>query len=879
MADPGAPGGRIDLTHGQEGRDRLGKGTVEVSFSGMVTNPAASVPTTYRASHDDIEFRARDGFGEGGAETSQPETSPIMRSDSFGSGLGSGRYAPDTRFQVSRSYKYDVQRSGNSRARTPSIIRAPDNSVDNLVGKKEKEVLLKIYSRVPPRKRLRRYLETSNEGFALDVTSACFSLIAVAIYIFETYQDKEWKDQKSNKWTFYIEVLFASFFLIEYLLRLYVAEVRYRYVLGWSSIVDLLTIIPPFLEIGNAIDQNFGFLRLVRILRVLRILRVHRLMMHSDSEVQRQVFMLVFTIGSVVFCTAGFLHALEDVGNDVGSDSSNKIDTFDEALYLVAITVSTVGYGDLYPHTYEGKVLMILMLCFTFTVVPYEMNTLVQILAQSSVYQRDRYRPRRKGSHIIITGSIKYSGVEDFVSEFYHVDHGFGDMDAVLLSPEPPDRRMELLLRSSRMRNALKYVEGSPMVERDLHRACAHTAKAIFVLCNKFCEDQLEEDATNVMMVMSMEQYVRDRVAHSLPRVLIQLLLPESKHHLDASMKAARETYKASSRRLQRSPAPSSNRPVASTTGRTPRPTGSTSRPGPSGSSRPGASADRIDDDESPTFYHSTVCIDEMKLQMLGLASVCPGLSTLLCNLCRSSEDVVATGKNPRDRVPKQWQLEYAEGSSQEIYRSPISPAFEGWRYEDVAHLVYEQLGGVLFGIELRGEDLSPGEKGKLMLAPSELVLTNTSQTMAYIIASDLRTSMAVARYGLSAQTRLMGLSPLLRGEGMGARRNSNAQLFSGVVTSSTPPPDDVAAMSVGRFASPDESMAAVSGSGESSLWNSKSGRKSTATDFLASSMVDPLAAVTMPSGLGSAVKAGKRTGSTLLSKLGLKRGGEEEAS
>lgn len=71
--------------------------------------------------------------------------------------------------------------------------------------------------------------------------------------------------------------------------------------------VDLLTIVPVAFDLMGVGGANLGFLRVVRVMRVLRILRMRRLVSLGENEVERQVFVVFFTIVCISFCTAGLL--------------------------------------------------------------------------------------------------------------------------------------------------------------------------------------------------------------------------------------------------------------------------------------------------------------------------------------------------------------------------------------------------------------------------------------------------------------------------------------------------------------------------------------------------------------------------------------------
>jgi voltage-gated potassium channel len=150
----------------------------------------------------------------------------------------------------------------------------------------------------------------------------------------------------------FVDTLVCIFFLSDFVVRLYRAESKLAYLKwGW---IDLLASIP------NVEFLRWG--RLVRVLRIIRLLRgirsVHKVIqMIYENRLQGGVVsgaLIAFLL--VVFSSVAVLVA--------DQEPNANIRTAEEALWWSVTTITTVGYGDKYPVSTEGRLVgILLMLC------------------------------------------------------------------------------------------------------------------------------------------------------------------------------------------------------------------------------------------------------------------------------------------------------------------------------------------------------------------------------------------------------------------------------------------------------------------------------------------------------------------------------------
>jgi voltage-gated potassium channel len=150
----------------------------------------------------------------------------------------------------------------------------------------------------------------------------------------------------------YADYAICALFLGDFVVSLWSSPNRWRYMTSWGWL-DLLSSIPAL----NAV--RWGRLaRIVRLFRVLRALRATKVL--TSVVIQRRAdntFLAASLVALflVVFCSIAVLQ-VEDV-------EGGNIKTADDAIWWAMTTITTVGYGDRYPVTGEGRFVAVVLMC------------------------------------------------------------------------------------------------------------------------------------------------------------------------------------------------------------------------------------------------------------------------------------------------------------------------------------------------------------------------------------------------------------------------------------------------------------------------------------------------------------------------------------
>jgi voltage-gated potassium channel len=156
----------------------------------------------------------------------------------------------------------------------------------------------------------------SKTGFYVDIFQILVSLVATFVYIAEQFML-----QASDKFPFYIilvECFFAFLFSFDFLLHWFIADSRIQHIFSFDAIIDFLSIIPIMGILDETSDvRHVMFFRAFRIFRVFRILRLvgkTSRTISSDvtrSKVRQQMYLIMFLFYSFFFMGAALVHAME----------------------------------------------------------------------------------------------------------------------------------------------------------------------------------------------------------------------------------------------------------------------------------------------------------------------------------------------------------------------------------------------------------------------------------------------------------------------------------------------------------------------------------------------------------------------------------------
>ncbi|XP_036144721.1 calcium-activated potassium channel slowpoke isoform X30 [Monomorium pharaonis] len=358
-------------------------------------------------------------------------------------------------------------------------------------------------------------------GRILVVLVFILSIASLIIYFIDASSEVVERCQKwSNNITQQIDLAFNIFFMVYFFIRFIAASDKLWFMLEMYSFVDYFTIPPSFVSIY--LDRTWIGLRFLRALRLMTVPDILQYLNILKTSSSIRLAQLVSIFISVWLTAAGIIHLLENSGDPFEFTNPQQL-SYWTCVYFLIVTMSTVGYGDVYCQTVLGRTFLVFFLLVGLAIFASCIPEIIDLIGTRNKYG-GTLKNERGRRHIVVCGHITYESVSHFLKDFLHEDREDVDVEVVFLHRKEPDLELEGLLK--RHYTTVEFFQGTMMNAVDLERVKVHEADACLVLANKYCQDPDAEDAANIMRVISIKNYSDDI------RVIIQLMQYHNKAYL-----------------------------------------------------------------------------------------------------------------------------------------------------------------------------------------------------------------------------------------------------------------------------------------------------------------------------------------------------------
>lgn len=205
-------------------------------------------------------------------------------------------------------------------------------------------------------------------------------LSTVMLLVFDT-------NHKMPPWVYGYEIFAITFFIFEWIGRLWVSENKFKFVISPLSIIDLLAIFPKF--------------RLLRLLKIFRYVSDVNYLFKVFKEKSFEFTLLFGFFAFLVVFSGTSIYLFE------GHGVNEKIENFYDAIYWSVITITTVGYGDISPVTTEGKFITMLLIVTGIMLISLLTSILTATMTDKLNFIKENnilHKVGRLDSYILVCG-------------------------------------------------------------------------------------------------------------------------------------------------------------------------------------------------------------------------------------------------------------------------------------------------------------------------------------------------------------------------------------------------------------------------------------------------------------------------------------------
>lgn len=182
-----------------------------------------------------------------------------------------------------------------------------------------------------------------------------------------------------------IEWFFTILFTIEYILRLISVKRPVNYATSFFGLVDLLAILPTYLSIFIPGSQSLLTIRALRLLRIFRVFKLTqftreaRMIMTALRASGRKIGVFISAVLAIVVIIGSVMYVIEG--------EKNGFVDIPTSIYWSIVTLTTVGYGDLSPHTPLGKALASFLMIIGYGIIAVPTGIVTVELSQTTQKQ------------------------------------------------------------------------------------------------------------------------------------------------------------------------------------------------------------------------------------------------------------------------------------------------------------------------------------------------------------------------------------------------------------------------------------------------------------------------------------------------------------
>lgn len=235
------------------------------------------------------------------------------------------------------------------------------------------------------------YGTNTRAGKLFDVFLLIFILLSVAVVMLESVQEI---DKKYHTALIIAEWIFTILFSIEYILRIFSTRKPWKYIFSFYGIIDLLAILPMYLSFFITGSHLLASIRALRLLRLFRVLKLAQFVGEATKlktalhASRAKIIVFLFTVLIIAMIVGTLMYLIE--GPEAGYTSIPR------GIYWTIVTLTTVGFGDIYPVTAFGQFLAMFVMVTGYGIIAVPTGIVSAEFAKQKTKQKYKEKQSKK---------------------------------------------------------------------------------------------------------------------------------------------------------------------------------------------------------------------------------------------------------------------------------------------------------------------------------------------------------------------------------------------------------------------------------------------------------------------------------------------------
>jgi hypothetical protein len=319
------------------------------------------------------------------------------------------------------------------------------------------------------------------------ILQCTMNILACFLYIIDGYIEDE-----GTRYTLKIvDLLIAIFFTVEMMANFYfVAKPKYLYFLNIDTWIDFTTVFPEYVSwtFASTSGVDVSFLRILRVFKIIRILKFQKTLRKvkvtsgqgstastpdtNISRLKKQLMFLVVSLFATFFIAAGIALFCQELFNNAFTEEMK----FDDSIYFITITVTSIGYGDIFPMTAASRIITCILLLSVFSVFGNQISKIIAIMKESDEY--DIYY--KLNDHAIVFSANSLELLSNFLSDYYAQNP---NTRVLVIGEREMSTSIKKLLSLSYLEGKIYFLSiGKGFDKKAILKSCMRKCKEVFFI-------------------------------------------------------------------------------------------------------------------------------------------------------------------------------------------------------------------------------------------------------------------------------------------------------------------------------------------------------------------------------------------------------------